>query len=279
MNVEKKAEHLAFLLKIPGFELAFVEHQGVLYYAHFRERALAPSSALVKLLQGIFDTHMDLSFFILRQRIYTTETLSEMCKGMLKVVAKRATSNVMPGDHGFSPMNLRFCEVGAKEDLLFPVQKISRQNTRETEEISAMLTEHGDPWQRLEMTSLLASSVPRGTIRHDYNRDIAAVLVGPEGHCLSYGINSNALNKTLHAEVNLVQRLYQETGQRIPNGSKLYSTHKPCKMCSGMLHDWCEDPGSLEVYYRYHEKGRLSRVTILDKAGRQIHLTTESLKN
>lgn len=271
MNDEKRAEQIAFLLKIPGFALAFVEHRGVLYYSHFPEMALAPSSALVKLLQGIFDLHMDLSFFILRNRIYSTNPLSEMCRGMLRVVAKRATDGIIPMDHG-AELELRLQEVGVKDETLIPITKLSVENTQDLTRISSLFKDITDPTQILHQVSKMASAVVRGEVLHDYHRDIAAVLLGPKGECLSYGLNSNALNKTLHAEVNLVQRFFKNHGIKIPEGSVLYSTHKPCKMCAGMIHDWSEDPHQVQIYYRHHEDGGLSRATVLDKIGTQNQL-------
>jgi tRNA(Arg) A34 adenosine deaminase TadA len=107
--------------------------------------------------------------------------------------------------------------------------------------------------------------VPRGDVLHDYDRDIAAILVDAEGKLLSYGVNSNSKNKTLHAEVNLIQRYFKETGRKIPLGAVLYSTHKPCKMCAGMIYHWSENPDVLQVYYNIDEQGGLSKTTILDE--------------
>jgi tRNA(Arg) A34 adenosine deaminase TadA len=119
----------------------------------------------------------------------------------------------------------------------------------------------------------VARGVPRGGVLHDFDRDIAALLISPVGTVLSYGINSNSKNKTLHAEVNLVQRLYREKGFKIPEGSILYSTHKPCKMCAGMIYQWSEVPGSLQVYYSVEETGLFSRHTVLDREGlnKRVH--------
>lgn len=271
MGDEKRAQQIAFLLKIPGFDLAFVEHRRVLYYSYFPQGVSAPSSALVKLLQGVFDTHLDLSFFILRNRIYTTAVLTEMCRGMLKVVAKRAYDQVIVCDHGIR-LDLELKEVALKTEILFPTQKLSAENRADLNNISKLFANVQSPSLILEKVAQIASLVVRGEIRHDFNRDIAAVLFNSEGECLSYGVNSNALNKTLHAEINLVHRLYKEKGLKIPPGAVLYSTHKPCKMCSGMIHDWSENPYRVQIYYRHHEKGRLSRATSLDRLGLQTQI-------
>lgn len=270
---EKWAQQVAHRLKIPGFELAFVEHKGVIYFTQYPQSFSAPSSAIVKLLQGLFDQHKDHSFFILRNRIFTTAVLSEMCKGMLKVVAKRATGEIKPENHQID-LPFEFKEIGEADSLLFPVTQLNQENSLNLKEVSELL-DSSRPKQWEWAVESLAGRVPRGEILHDYDRGIAALLIGADGEILSYGINSNSINKTLHAEVNLVQRYYRETKGKIPSGARLFSTHKPCKMCAGMIYHWCEKPGSVEILYGVEETGGLSRNTILD----QLDLNKPYLKS
>lgn len=271
MSSEKRAEHITFLLNKPGYQLAFVEHESTVYYSHFPEQGVAPSSALVKLLQGIFDQHVDQSFFILRKRLFTTEGPSEMARGMIKVVGKRASFAVPAVDHKLG-LNLQFVPIGEAKDLLYRAQHLSQENKRKLEDLSFS----GNDF--LGLAQELTRLVPRGEILHDFDRQIAALLIGPDESLLGYGVNSNSKNKTLHAEVNLVQRLYRDTGMKIPSGSVLFSTHKPCKMCAGIIYDWCEAPEKLRVYYRVEEKGQLSRKTILDQLGINEQLLAEGEK-
>lgn len=280
MLAEKRAEHIAFSLHRPGQELAFVEHEGVIYFAHYPEEGLAPSSAVVKLLQGLFDQHVDHSFFILRQRIYTTATLTEMCRGMVKVVAKRITEKISRQDQGMT-LSLHFQEVVTADQLLAPVQHLNIENHSPLAEIQDWLLQRSPqtPWDFLSLARGLAQRVPRGEVLHDFDRDIAALLVDSQGRVLSYGLNSNSKNKTLHAEVNLLQRLFREHHQKIPEGATLYSTHKPCKMCAGMIYHWSAKPSSLQVFYGIEEKGVLSRQTVLDRFSLNKWLPMEQKEN
>jgi tRNA(Arg) A34 adenosine deaminase TadA len=266
MSLEKRAEQLAFLLTEPSYDVAFVEHNGTVYFAHFLSAAKAPSSAVVKLLQGVFDRFIDHSFFILRQRVFTTAPLTEMCRGMIKVVAKRATGDVRPFDHQMSPQ-ANFLSVTDKELTLAPVQHLNVENSVDITAMQVKLSIQANQshQQHLRNVRTLSRTVPRGEILHDYDRDIGAYLISSDGKLLSYGVNSNSKNKTLHAEVNLLQRLSQQQNIRIPKGAVLYSTHKPCKMCAGMIFHWCEDPENLRVYYSIEESGLMSRQTILDE--------------
>lgn len=266
MSDEKRPEQIAFLLQRPGWDVAFVEHQGCVYHSGLPSGFLGPSSAVVKLLQGLFDKFVDHSFFILRQRIYTTGPLTEMCQGMVKVVAKRITGCVVPVDHDLA-LDLSFQEVGLTDQPIVSSRYLSSENLLSLQAIKQYLPMPATPGAQGFLTAALrlAEQVPRGEILHDYDRAIAALLIGSEGELLAYGLNSNSKNKTLHAEVNLLQRLFLETHHGIPEGAVLYSTHKPCKMCAGMIYHSSTNRATLQVYYAIEEQGGLSRNTILDR--------------
>lgn len=266
MSEEKRAEHIASCLVQPGYEVAFVEHKDVIYFARFPENVVAPSSAVVKLLQGLFDQHRDHSFFILRQRIYTTAALSEMCRGMIKVVAKRASENIVPRKH-FLNFSGSFQEIGLSQAILAKITHLNEENQISLQDINAWIQgqKPSTGQHYLAIAQNLSERIPRGETLHDYDRGIAAILIDRDGETLSYGLNSNSKNKTLHAEVNLLQRLYANEKARIPAGAIFYSTHKPCKMCAGMIYDGCEKVETLKVFYAIEEKGTLSKQTILDR--------------
>lgn len=274
MQPQKKAEHIAFLLHQPQMGVAFVEAAGVVYYAYFPKEAEAPSSAVVKLLQGLFDEFIDHSFFILRNRIFFTGTATEMCKGMVKVVGKRMSDQIRAIDHGMS-LDIVLKPIAPLQELVVESVYQSPENRQALAEVQSFLhTQAGSDDQNsldyLHGALRLAAQVPRGEVLHDFNRNVAAVLVSRAGEVLGYGLNSNAKNKTLHAEVNLLQKLYQEGQGKIPPGATLYVTHKPCKMCSGMIYHWSSDPHSLRVIYAFQERGSLSRQTILDRLNLNI---------
>jgi len=63
---------------------------------------------------------------------------------------------------------------------------------------------------------------------------VAAILVGPNGRIVSYGVNKSYDNLTCHAEVNALQGCLRN-GIAIPAQSILYTTLEPCCMCAGMI--------------------------------------------
>jgi len=263
MSEEVLVQQIAFNLARPGFELAFVSHKGVLYYAYFPEGAQAPSSAVVKLVQGLFDHHIDHSFFILRNRIFTTAPVTAMCHGMVKVVAKRLQGGVTAANHDLQVLFEKVL-VG-DETVLATVQLLSVENQLPLEKIKALKQESPLAW-----VQKIAALNARGEILHDFDRDIACLLVDKTGEILAYGLNSNSKNKTLHAEVNMVQRFFREHQAKLPRDAKLITTRKPCKMCAGMIHVWSEDPSTLEIHYLEDDKS--SQNTVLDHVVKWIRL-------
>lgn len=267
MSEEVLIQQRAFNLAKPGFEVAFVSHLGVSYCAYFPKGVQAPSSAVVKLLQGLFDHFVDHSFFILRNRVYTTASVQAMCLGMTKVVAKRLQGDVQSWDHGIV-LSEEILQIG-NEEVLQTVELLSAANQLPLSHIEGLRQQSSV----MEWTRRIASLNARGEVLHDYDRDIACLLVDSEGGILSYGLNSNSKNKTLHAEVNMVQRYYREHQRRLPLGARLYTTRKPCKMCAAMIRDWSEDPTTLRIYYVEGDKS--SQKTALEGVVEWIRLDSE----
>lgn len=245
--------------KHPQCEIAFLPYRGKVYYAYFPRGQWAPSSAVVKLLQGLFDQYLDHSFFILRNRIYTTAGLTEMCRGMVKVVAKRVTERIQASEAKGQHMAAEFVCIGGDE-LLYPVKQMSELNLS----LPSFKVSLAQPVQSLLKS--FTELIPRGEILHDYDREIVALLI-QDGEILDVAFNSNSKNKTLHAEINLLQKYYRKRGHKVRPGTQLISTHKPCKMCAGMIHHCFENLNSDSVLYLVPELGRLSGFTVLDQLG------------
>ncbi|WP_413289144.1 Bd3614 family nucleic acid deaminase [Bdellovibrio sp. HCB337] len=267
MSEEVLVQQRAFNLAKPGFDVAFVSHKDSVYYAYFPKGVKAPSSAVVKLLQGLFDRFVDHSFFILRNRIYTTAPVQAMCLGMTKIVAKRLQGEVQPQNHGVR-LEEQAVQIG-DEDALQAVDLLSQENQLPLEHIQALRKGAS----LMGWTRNLAELNARGDVLHDFDRDIACLLVDESGQVLSYGLNSNSKNKTLHAEVNMIQRYFREQQRKLPVSAQLYTTRKPCKMCAAMLLDWCEDPKSLRIYYAEDDKS--SQNTALEGVAQWIRLDSE----
>jgi tRNA(Arg) A34 adenosine deaminase TadA len=92
---------------------------------------------------------------------------------------------------------------------------------------------------RVYMMAAYALLADTATVPRSYN--VAAILVGPDGRIVSYGVNQSYMNFTCHAEVNALQGCLRN-GIAIPAQSILYTTLQPCCMCAGMM-DVCMPQG------------------------------------
>lgn len=254
----KLAEQILFDLTVqhPDQEIAVLIFKDRTFFSTFKKGIRGPSSAVVKLIQGIFDQYRDLSFFILRQRIFATEAISPMIQGMVRLTAKRI-SRTQALNHSLHPA-VRLIRVGSDEPI-FPVTAFLDDPIFEVPRLIGNVTEG------IGVALQLARAVPRGEVLHEYNRSVAAILVSESGDVLSWSTNQASMNKTLHAEVRTVQKFWDSTHTLVPPGAHLFVTLKPCQMCAGMIAESCEDLSSLKVYFAENDKGPLAQRTALEK--------------
>lgn len=174
----------------------------------------APYSSLTRLVQGIWESEPGQARAILRRRILTTDPLTPMNWGMVKTAAQRVTSltslETGPGwEHvDFTP------------DPTLPALAPSEQSLAP-----------------MELAFALAGRARREGELYRRDRPVGCVLLDPAGERVAWAHNNNRSNRTLHAEVNLIQGLWARTGTGPMPGSRLVTTLEPCRMCQGMLHD------------------------------------------
>ena len=257
------AEQMAYDLRLrldPELSLAedysWIRHDETVYFSRFPKNLSGPSSPTVKLIQFLFDQFVDHSFFILRNRIFSTAALSKMCEGMVQLAAKRATGGVVPRDHGMK-LGLQWKEIGSSQDHFLKSQHLENIDWKSPAYVFDALEAH------YFLDNLLAK-IPQGEIRHDFNRPIATLICDRNGKLLSWSANNNSKNKTLHAEILAVQKYFETYSAKLPVGAKIYVSLKPCRMCAGMIAQMAEDPEFLEVIYFKDDPGPLAQNTALD---------------
>jgi tRNA(Arg) A34 adenosine deaminase TadA len=288
------------LYPVEDLDVAFLVHHpqhaehskdisaAALYFALHSRSDRAPTSAVARLIQGIYATEPDQSRVIVRNRIFTTAPLTTMCRGMIAVAAKRATDQIF-----------KDFVSAEKKDSALPLKKTEYHQIDLSQSVNGLSTSlnygaeasqidiaknlcHDQTDEKYWINLALELIRPTQILRQQenetrlflYNRPVAAVLVSREGKLLDRALNMNATNKTLHAELNLVQSFYRkfgrEFGSKLPAGSKLFTTLKPCKMCAGMLFDAAEDMRSFEVIYAEDDPGTNARNTALEKFQRKL---------
>lgn len=183
------------------------------FFVAYLAAAGEPHSSLTQLVQGIWDTEPGQARAILRRRIQTTDELTPLNWGMVKTSAQRVTRvAAIEPQPGWQRMEF-----------------LPRHEPRALDAAQAGLPP-------MELAGLLAGLSVRQDSLHASDRPVGCVLVGANGALLAWAHNTNGANRTLHAEVNLVQKWWAHAGQRIPIGARLFTTLQPCRMCQGMIH-------------------------------------------
>jgi len=94
---------------------------------------------------------------------------------------------------------------------------------------------------------------------HAAQRDgVVALIVDKGGRIVSWG-RKNPDVPCWHGETSAIMGL----GGKIPKGSSVYSTLKPCNMCAGLIHD--ASGGDAKVFWGQDDPGSMAADTILEK--------------
>jgi cytidine deaminase len=209
-----------------------------------------PYTAVSELIQGVFLRYPKYAQKILRSRIYTNEPPSHIQKGILKGAAKRFS---FEKDRDYHP-SIDSVQVSYidKTDNVIGWKLESLNFNVPIEKPNWLATAH----------SLFDSKMSSGVL-YKNPRNISALLFSSDFKLLGAAVNTNQTNKTLHAEVNLVQGYFKMFQKKFPQKSIVFSTLKPCRMCTGFLYDWAEDPNLLEIFYETDDPGPFAKNSFL----------------
>ena len=218
------------------------------------EKAGSPFTATTNLIQGIYESRPEVARKVLRARIWATREPGPFTHGMVKVAARRLTAPVEPRGGGATPAPAREeirCERRARTGDL---GTLSREGscTKKSE----------DDW--LKLAASLVGERRVGRPLFELDRAVGAVLVSPDGELWAASANTNASNRTYHAEVNVLTDAWLLHKSKLPRGTRLYATLQPCKMCAGLAWELAEEPGALEVYYALEDPGPAARDSVLE---------------
>jgi tRNA(Arg) A34 adenosine deaminase TadA len=249
-------------------DIALLRDGSTVYRAKSPKNCAPIRNAVVILIQGIYDLKPEQARRIVRQRIFTTLSPSEATTGIIKVAAKRMTSALDIYDNSLKTLEGEILIDIESESIWRPQPpELSMSLFKELPKNLPKDTKNGQ-WMALakDLVRLVTQSGPQGP-RYESDRPIAALLVSSENEFLSAAINTNSKNRTLHAEMNLIASLKD---QRIPEGARLFTTLKPCKMCAGMIHDSAQDLASLKILYAEDDPGTHGRNTALDRCAHSV---------
>ncbi len=207
------------------------------------------------MIQGIFEQYIDHSFFILRNRIYTTESENSIAKGIIRIAGKRI-------DFGqeVEAFN-RLLESNKVEEVLpqFGGAYFTESIHREMEEPESLLG-LVNSMDRVQAIEWLLTRVPRGEVLHDFNRPIVSMALDENKKIIGFNYNQNFKNKTLHSELLLADRIIRNDWKV----DQIVCSLKPCKMCAAILVDLMKKKLVQKIVYLENDPGRLAQNTDLD---------------
>lgn len=243
-------------------DAAVVVHGDEVWYATGTVRPERGRTPLVDLIQGVREAREDADI-VLRRRVFVTWEPTELDRAVVQVAARRV-SRVPPASGTVAPSSLRDA-----------VPWANAARARAAVEAVAGLPALPDAADEARWAAWLAASsaavAPGSAPRRQRDRPEVAVLVGPDGAPLAAARNTSGRNRTLHAEVNLVQGWVARTGRPIPAGAMIVCTLAPCRMCAAMIVAASAQP--VDVRFLRADPGRLASGTALQRrdAQRPLH--------
>ena len=221
-----------------GAGAAFLVHDGRLYLAGPVEREFPGESPVTRLIRGIWALEPAQALQLLRNRIHTNRPLTPVCEGMIKVAAKR--SSVLSAESFHERVE------ALDEDLVLVSGPLP--GTSVTRELGST-----DPVNLLlQLKSRSRSPKPVG-----------AVLLSPEGQPLIGAWSANEVDRTAHAELNLVRAWFESSPDLPPAGSVLQVSLRPCAMCAAQILALSGEPGRLRIFFHEEDPGPLSKNSCL----------------
>lgn len=237
-------------------DIALLKFEGKIYYAKSAPHQTVPPffSAPALLIQKIYETEPQMARKILRNRIFTNVATSASLQGIVKVAAKRITTQLEPDS---AELELPGNSVDLSGLPSFTRLQMSLPPEPKTSERE---------WMDFAL-SLISPVACTPQLRFQRDRPVAALLVSRENQLLAAAINTNSSIRTQHAEMNLLRDYHERTGGPPPLGSTILTTLKPCKMCAGMICDFSNKnyPDSIpRVIFYQDDPGPNAAMTALD---------------
>lgn len=228
---------------------ALVTNNGTTFFAT-SENMREDFGPIFRLVMGVYDRCGFNSFQVLRRRIHTSVQADELSRSVVKVGAKSCSFG-----HIFeAPI------VEAENSTDVSTSAIADPNSVRLTEMLGLAIK---PTEALSLCESLVATIPLEQERFYSSRPVAALLVDPEHRLLGAAVNTNAINRLRHAELNLILNLKLSLTTPLVNGATLYTTLSPCVMCANFLSQVSADKSGLKVVASQLDKGRYGRHNVL----------------
>lgn len=232
---------------------AFLIHDETIFKPDLTKISEKIHTPLTALIEGVWEEYPTQALSILRERIFTNYPPTSLCKGMLKVAAKRVSHLEKP-------------EFISKQKLVTSETRWVKPKVHIQSPLYA--SRIGKPFSTDEKISLLTALERESTQapeRYYSDRAVGAALFDEDNRLLTYSWNTNAVHKTEHAELKLAQAWALNSQSRFPNHSSVWVSLKPCVMCATQLFQafFHSSPKS-EIVYLKDDPGPFSNYSFIE---------------
>jgi hypothetical protein len=212
---------------------AWIEYEGRVYYTTETSSKTPDLGAVFRLISAIYERFAFQSFRVLRQRIFTTKSCNPTDRALIRLGAKRCTYDAAWPETGREFVDLNDTQLHDPISL-----RLENETGRQLTSTEAKI-----------ICRDLADNVPLLPERFISSRPISAVLVDHEHRLLLAAVNTNAINRVRHAEINLLLHYLKIHNAALPIGATLYTSLSPCAMCARMLAELSEDGEHLQIVF------------------------------
>ncbi len=199
---------------------------------------------MTTLVRGLCEGFPLESLTLTRERIFTSYPLLPLCEGMIKVAAKRAT---VLDDEAFHEETTNFSgdsiEVLPPPGFEFHDSNLPLKSVHPFRSIPEFLEE--------------LKKKATGKTR------VSALLTDREGMVITSSWSRTGLNRTHHAELQLVQNLYHSGVVYFPDHSTLWISLRPCAMCSAQILGLMRRSKGFKVRFLEDDSGPMSKNSCL----------------
>jgi len=234
----------------PEWQIAVIETENVIYYSNYCPQPLEPHSAVTQIIQGLYQNRPDEALRLLRRPIITNYNPTLLCRGMIAVAAKRYLIN-----KHFSLENTHKNLVPIRY-LIEHSQNTSLPSPSST--LSSPIRDKDCLSNKANLNTWLSHypTYPR-------HKSIRAALTDSRGVTVLAAESDSKINKTLHAEVVLLQKYFSVHAEGFKVATQLHTNLQSCKMCAAMFWHMHTDPWkNLKASYYYAEQGSIARDTL-----------------
>ena len=221
----------------------------------------APASAVFDLLQAIHHAFVGRAHLVSRRRLLSTAAPSAFDREAVRLFGGKLCANVPARAGSLPPLRWRDLTAATEQAREGAQQKSALPTPTLPLTSEEALVSHA-----VALAEAPSTSAPLAL----RDRAVAALLVDDAGRVLCAARNTNGTNRTLHAEVNLLQRWWARHRSPVPAGTRVVTSLQPCRFCAELILKCA--PQLTEVLYARPDPGRLARGTALERRGLIRHI-------